>query len=228
MNFSQLTDGDHTLKLEMSDNVATPTTIERKITVVRVGGYSLLSNLSLLNADANADGQKVVITDASAQEQGTSNAQGVKLTLEWRQDTQALAIIESKNTSNTATQSLRTQATAQRMARAETAAEPITANLENPSDLSPLTVGGKGLVSGWAFPVTAGASIVYVALRIDGTNIQAIPCCTNREDVASAYPNSPQALQSGFSTNVNFNELSSGSHTIGVEIRDSTGASLII
>ena len=230
VNFSQLTDGDHTLKLEMSDNVAAPTTIERKITVVRVGGYSLLSILSLLNADANADGQKVVITDATAQEQGTSNSQGVKLTLEWRQDTQALAIVESKNTSNTANQSsLRTQATAaQRTARADTAADLITANLENPSDSIPLTVGGKGLVSGWAFPVTAGASIVSVALRIDGTNIQAIPCCTNREDVASAYPNSPQALQSGFSTNVNFNELSSASHKIGVAIRDSTGASLII
>lgn len=229
VNFSQLTDGEHTLKLEISDNVDAPQTLERKITVVRVGGYVLLSNLSLLTADANADGQKVVITDASAQEQGTSNAQGVKLTLEWRQDTQALTIIESKNTSNTATQSLRTQATAdQRTTRADTAANLITANLENPSDSTPLTVGGKGLVSGWAFPVTAGASIVSVALRIDGTNVQAIPCCTNREDVKSANPNTPQALQSGFSASVNFNELSSGSHKIGVEIRDSTEASLII
>ena len=49
-----------------------------------------------------------------------------------------------------------------------------------------------------------------------------------REDVASGNTSFPQALNSGFATVVNFNELSSAKHMIGVEIRDSTGASLII
>jgi hypothetical protein len=230
VNFSQLTSGEHTLKLEIRDNVSAPVTIERKITVVRVGGFSFLSNLSLLAADANADGQQIVIRGAEAQESGTDTRREVKLNLEWRQDTQALEIVDSENTSDATTQNaLRTQATAvQRIARAETATDLIRANLENPPELDLLTVGGKGLVSGWAFPVTEGASIASVQLRIDETNIQAIPCCTNREDVASANTDFPQALQSGFATVVNFSELSSAPHTIGVEITDSTGASLII
>lgn len=233
VNFSGLSDGEHTLRLEIRDNVAAPTTIERQITVVRVGGFSFLDTLSLLAADANIDGQKVVIRQALAQESGTDASREVTVRLAWRQETQTLAIIDSENTSGTTTttssSSSQEQAVAaQRVARAETAADAIRANLENPPALDVLTVGGKGLVSGWAFPVTAGASIMSVYLRVDGANVLTIPCCTIREDVAIGNPDFPQALRSGFATVVNFNELSSKEHTIGVEIRDSTGASLII
>ena len=115
----------------------------------------------------------------------------------------------------------------ERIVRAEET-DAIRANLENPPPLALLTVGGKGLVSGWAFPLASSASIASVHLRVDGVNIQTIPCCTIREDVASGNTGFPQALRSGFATVVNFNELSSAKHKIGVEIRTSTGASLVI
>lgn len=231
-NFSGLTEGDHILRLEIRDNIAAPTTIERQITVVRVGGFSFLSSLNLLAADANTNGQEVLIREAFAEEAGTDggvNQQEVTVRLAWQPETQSLAIIRSENTA-AATQSAAVQpppVAVERIVRAEET-DAIRANLENPPNLVLLTVGGKGLVSGWAFPLASGASIASVHLRVDGVNIQTIPCCTIREDVASGNTGFPQALRSGFATVVNFNELSSATHKIGVEIRTSTGASLVI
>jgi YVTN family beta-propeller protein len=231
VNFSGLTNGDHTLRLEIRDNVAAPTTLERQITVVRVGGFSFLSSLNLLAADANATGQEVVISQVLAEEAGTTGeVQEVTVRLAWQPETQSLAIVRSENV-GAATQSAAVQqppVAVERLVRAEDAVDTIRATLENPPDFTFLTVGGKGLVSGWAFSATAGVSIVSVHLRVDGTNVQTIPCCTPREDVASANTDFPQALRSGFATVVNFNELSSAEHKIGVEIRDSNGVSKII
>src|SRR5690606_27244046 len=55
-----------------------------------------------------------------------------------------------------------------------------------------------------------------------------IPCCSARADVAQAFPDNPKAQQSGFGALTNFNLLSNGAHTIGVEAQDSTGASRVV
>lgn len=232
VNFSGLTAGDHTLRLEIRDSAGALTTIERQITVVRVGGFPFLNNLNLLAADANATGQEVVVTGAFAEELGTDGVihqQEVTVRLAWQPETQSLVLVRSENVGS-ATQSavtLQPPGAVERIVRAEET-EAIRANLENPPNLILLTVGGKGLVSGWTFPLAANVSIASVHLRVDGVNLQTIPCCTNREDVASGNTGFPQALRSGFATVVNFNELSSGKHKIGVEIRTSAGASLVI
>ncbi|MSQ47905.1 MAG: YncE family protein [Deltaproteobacteria bacterium] len=232
VNFSNLTNGNHTLRLEIRDNVAAPTIIERKITAIRVGGFSFLNSLNLLAADANIDGQEVVIKKILAQNSGDAPQETKEVTvrLAWQPRTQTLNLIRSENSGTSAQSAAAPQppVVIERIVRAEEPADTIRATLENPPAFASSTVGGKGLVSGWAFSATAGVTIASVHLRVDGVNVLTIPCCTAREDVAAGNKDFPQALRSGFATVVNFNELPSAKHKIGVEIRDSNGVSKII
>jgi YVTN family beta-propeller protein len=231
VNFSNLTAGDHTLRLEIRDNVAAPTIIERKITAIRVGGFSFLNSLNLLAAEANIDGQEIVIKQVLAQDaDAATDDREVTVRLAWQQETQTLALIRAENsgTSSQSTAAPQSPTPIERIVRAEGEADTIIATLENPTAFASSTVGGKGLVSGWAFSNKTGVSIASVHLRVNGVNVQTIPCCTARADVASGHPDFPQALRSGFAVVVNFNQLPSAKYKIGVEIRDSNGVSKII
>ena len=138
-----------------------------------------------------------------------------------------MGIVSSENTDNPTNPNKNTTAllaaTTPRDSRAEDSGT-IQANLENPASTA-TTLSGKGLVSGWAFSTTPGATIASVQLSIDDVPIQKIPCCTPRQDVAQANTTFPQALQSGFATEVNFNDLDpSKAHTLNVVVTDSTQA----
>src|SRR2546422_8335858 len=58
-------------------------------------------------------------------------------------------------------------------------------------------VSGISAISGWAFSSDPQARVT-VQFRIDGGASNAILCCRERADVAQHYPNTPQALKSGF------------------------------
>ena len=105
------------------------------------------------------------------------------------------------------------------------AAAEIQATLESPPNKQ--TVTGIGVVAGWAFSTDSQATVT-VKLRVDDKVIGDIAWPGQRGDVAANFPSQPQAVNSGFAVGVNFSELSSGSHKIGVEISDSRGASKII
>jgi len=96
--------------------------------------------------------------------------------------------------------------------------------LEGPEDGQ--EVAGIGIIRGWAFSDTAGVSITQVTLVVDGTSVTSIPCCSERGDVVAAFPQLPSenTLNSGFGITQNYNLNTAGTHTIGVEVRDSSGA----
>jgi len=90
----------------------------------------------------------------------------------------------------------------------------VVANLEIPAQDQ--TVGGIGLLSGWAF--VQGGEDVRVQLRIDGvTQDTRLACCTARADVDAEVPGAPD--NTGFGMLVNFSELTPGPHLIGVDAR---------
>ncbi len=62
----------------------------------------------------------------------------------------------------------------------------ILAHLEGPADGQPIA--GVGIIRGWAFSDTAGVTISHVTLLIEGTVATAIPCCSERGDVADMLP----------------------------------------
>ncbi len=86
--------------------------------------------------------------------------------------------------------------------------------LENP--VNNQSVGGLGLISGWAF--VRGDKSVRVKLRVDGVTLdKQLACCTAREDVDAQVPGAPD--NTGFGMLVNFSNLSPGPHVIGVDAR---------
>jgi len=100
----------------------------------------------------------------------------------------------------------------------------LMADLEGPTNNQP--VSGIGIIRGWAFSDSAGVRISQATLRIDGKDITAIPCCSVRADVQSAFPQFPaeNTRNSGFGITFNYGNLTAGAHTIAVTIQDSSGA----
>ena len=103
---------------------------------------------------------------------------------------------------------------------------PLSTAFENPRGAS---ASGFGMVTGWAFANSSGANITNRELKIDPGTPEEISfdllCCFERADVSNVFPDRPQSLLSGFGTPINFNLLSSGSHTFEVTIQESSGAS---
>ncbi len=96
----------------------------------------------------------------------------------------------------------------------------IEFSFENPAQAQ--VVSGVSVLSGWAFSTEPGASVT-VRVRIDNGEASRLPCCSERRDVANAYSDYPQALQSGFGQVFNFGLLKEGTHTLTLEIEDTTG-----
>lgn len=227
-NFNILSADSHKVKIVVTDDKGSAAKeVEHTVAVIKPGGFEFLGQLDLLFAEARIDtkDQEIVLEKVQAREKGTSKAQQVTLRLAWRENTQTVGIVKAENVgSPTGIQSAQTfsGAPVQTEAAAETAA--IITTLENPVDQK--AVSGISVVSGWTFPTTSGATIGSVQLRVDGSPTIALPCCFARADVQKAFPDQPQALRSGFGSPLNFNLLSSGAHTIGVEVTDSAGGSL--
>ncbi len=238
-NFNLLSGESHTIKVAVSDGQGgSGSSPEISFTVVKPGGFEFLSLLDVLFADPSIDSQEIVLKKVTATEKGSNKQQEVTIRLAWQPNTQTLGIVKSENTGSSTTavqtaqaeqgQSTQTQAKQAVSVQVQAASDPaITVTLENPPDQK--TASGIGVVSGWAVSSTAaGATINSVQLKIDDDVQQSnnIPCCSERADVESAFPDQkPQSLNSGFGSLVNFNLLPSGSHTFGVNVQDSTSAS---
>src|SRR5262245_13535718 len=229
-NFNLLSSDSHTIKVEVSDDQGGSGSLpDVAFTTVKPGGFEVLSILDLLFADPSIDGQEIVLKKVTATEKGSGEGQEVTIHLAWQQSTQALGIVKSENTGSTTTAQTAQAEQATNMQTQAASDAPITVTLENPPDQN--TASGIGMVSGWAVSSNSGATINSVQLTIDNDAQQSnnIPCCSERADVASAFPDqNPQSLNSGFGSLFNFNLLSSGSHTFGINVQDSTNASAAV
>jgi YVTN family beta-propeller protein len=226
-NFNLLPD-TATITIAVSDTAGSaPQNREAQVTVVKPGGFQFLSQLDLLfidSVDFHNDRTEIEIAGVIVREKGTSNSEEVTIRLAWQENLQNLGIVHSETT--TQSEANRAVATITESTRSQTENDTIQLMLENPP--AQRSVSGIGVVSGWTFSSTPDATITSVRQRIDGNTVGTIPCCAERADVQAAFPEQPQALQSGFGALTNFNLLTSGSHTVGVEVQDSTNASRIV
>jgi hypothetical protein len=100
----------------------------------------------------------------------------------------------------------------------------VTYTFESPGEGE--VASGVAIIRGWAFADTAGTSLTEVRLLLDGQPSGPIPCCSGRQDVATAFPSNANALNSGWGITFNYGNLSDGHHTVGVRLGDSTGTAL--
>ena len=80
---------------------------------------------------------------------------------------------------------------------------------------------GVANVRGWAI---ASAGVDRIELFVDGDYLTDIPSGARRNDVAQAFPDYPDSLQSGFSMVYNYQKLTPGPHTMTIRVVDKEGA----
>ena len=100
-----------------------------------------------------------------------------------------------------------------------TLADPMVLTLEEPQDGGTYT--GISNLRGLAI---AESGIEKIELDIDGVYAFDIPMGGSRGDVGSAYPDFPNASQSGFSMAFNYKALASGSHQVTARALSNDGA----
>ena len=223
-----LSDGIHTIGIEVEDVVGNTTVQNHTVTVVRPGGFEFITEPSLLDSKGDVsidvDAQEVEIRDVKVTGvDPEAQVAEVTLRLAWQPNIQQLTVVGSKTLSEVNPEEAGGESD-------DTPSQPddggpITAVLENPPGQTVailVTAGGIGTVSGWAFSKNPDTTIAQIMLRVDGatpTNIdENIPCCSERTDVSAVFPQAPPTT--GFGALVNFNRIESGQRMIGVEIQD--------
>jgi hypothetical protein len=166
----------------------------------------------------------VIVRDKASQQQ-----KGINLRLGWFASSQSFGMIHSTTlTQFSATPSGFASAWSvlwekvKGVIASAYAAPGVVATFEGPE--AGQIAAGIGVLRGWAFADTPGATITEVQLVIDGTVQGTVPCCSARGDIATAYPGNANALNSGWGATFNYGLLNSGFHTFGVQIADSVGA----
>jgi hypothetical protein len=218
VNYGNLSSGSHSIGVEIRDSSGATQNITHAVTVVRAGSSQFLDQLDLNSVTAKREGQDVILTGIRVRDKVSQQVLQITTRLRWFRNIQGLGLVES-STTGTATLQVR-------QSRAQTAAtgaeiSPIKALIESPSNGQ--TVAGIAVLRGWVFS-GAGRTIRKVELSVDGNFLAAVPCCSLRSDVAAGFPNTPEALNSGFGITVNYGGLTTGVHTIAIKVEDSAGA----
>ena len=231
LNFNLFSEGSHTVAIEVQDAAGSPPQMqEHTVVVAKPGEFEFLDKLTLSaasNIAFSSDRQEIIIEGAQAEDKATGKQQQVNLHLSWQGNTQRIGGVAAENVGKPTGGS--SSGGTSNCTDTNTCLPPpaIQMTLENPSGGSTGAtteiLSGIGVVSGWTFSSTPGAAISSVRLRVDGEFAGEIPCCSERQDVQAAFSDQPQALRSGFGALLNFNLFASGSHTISVEVQDSTG-----
>ncbi len=84
-------------------------------------------------------------------------------------------------------------------------------------------VAGVDLVRGWGYGLGPGEQLAEIRLFLDAVQETTIVCCSPRPDVAAAFPDDGNALNSGWGLTTNWGNLSAGPHAVQVQYESSTG-----
>jgi len=87
------------------------------------------------------------------------------------------------------------------------------------------TLSGTVVLPGWVLDQQTNASALSLALLVDGMTVSTSPTRVARPDVCVVFSVSiyPGACQSGYQFSLNTSTLSSGSHTLAVQVTDAGG-----
>jgi hypothetical protein len=230
-NWGLLSSGSHTVRVKITDTKGEIfLTDTRSLSVVRPGESEFLDQFDLSGATAGIAGEELSVEGVIIRDKITQQRQRVNARFRWKLDAQALGMTQAETVAllpssrpplSALIASLPTWSLGWPIVGSAQAAPGLTTVFESPAEGQ--VVAGVALIRGWAFPEEAHASINDVKLLVDGQPSGTAPCCSGRGDVATAFPGNPNAFNSGWGTVFNYGTLSSGIHTIGVQIMDSTG-----
>ena len=220
-NFNLAGAGEHMLTLTITDSSGAQVTRIHTVTVIQPGGFEFLDQVDLSEATAERQEEDLLLSNVHIRDAITQQASIINARLRWFRNKQGLGLVEATTVGPASTiKTARPWLTGLRKAKTSAASLAPLASVENPGNGD--TVAGSALIQGFAV-ARAGRSITRVQLFIDGEPSFTIPCCSDRGDVAAAFPDEPNALNSGFGVTFNYGLLSSGVHQLMVEVEDSEG-----
>lgn len=217
-NYGLHPDGPHTFEIVITDNRGAQQTLTHSIKMVRVGGSEFIDSFDMSAARVELQGQDILLSNLQIRDKETQQLRKADTRLRWLSGMQGLGTVDATTLSPVATSISDPSNPA---ASTQTLVSELQTVFESPSDDS--TVAGVNVLRGWTF-APSGRSIQSVQLQIDETPPVSIPCCSDRPDVAQAYPGEPNARNSGFGITFNYGRLSPGLHTLNVRVEDSTGS----
>jgi hypothetical protein len=230
-NWATLSAGSHVVQAQIRDTSGELLTTEPiLVTVVRSGDFEYLDQFSLAEATSRVQGDALVVENAIVRDKASQQQNKITARLRWSSASQSLQTVETITTvavtSSWSSWATRFAAFATRLmafpvVSSAQAALGIVQSFESPENRR--AVSGIGVLRGWTFTDIPGQSIKGIRLLIDGQFGGVVPCCAQRGDVAVAYPEIPNALNSGWGLILNYGNLTDGPHTLDIEIEDSAG-----
>ena len=235
-NWGNLAAGAHTLQVvaTSSQGVRWESAVHT-IQVLKPGDVVFADRLSLAPAAVWLEAEELVLDGVVIRDKASQQEQAITAHYGWQTAVQGLRLVATAPVEPAPVATIRAPGRAGvarllaelgawgrwLLSPARVTATPgLTAAYEAPADQA--VVAGIGLIQGWAF-AAAGSEIATVTLRIDGAASGPAPCCSERQDVATAYPDELGALDSGWGLVFNYGNLAAGAHTIGVRITTEAG-----
>ena len=100
-NFNLLSEGSHTIAIEVQDAAGSPPQIqEHTVVVAKPGEFEFLDKLTLSSASNiafSSDRQEIIIEGAQAEDKATGKQQQVNLHLSWQGNTQRIGDVAAEN-----------------------------------------------------------------------------------------------------------------------------------
>ena len=235
-NWGNLAAGAHTLQVvaTSSQGVRWESAVHT-IQVLKPGDVVFADRLSLAPAAVWLEAEELVLDGVVIRDKASQQEQAITAHYGWRTAAQGLRLVATAPVEPAPVATIRAPGRAGvarllaelgawgrwLLSPARVTATPgLTAAYEAPADQA--VVAGVGLIQGWAF-ADMGNEIATVTLHIDGAASGPAPCCSERQDVATAYPDEGGALDSGWGLVFNYGNLAAGAHTIGVRITTEAG-----
>lgn len=220
-NYGNLAAGPHTLTVDIQDSGGAQARFTHPITVVKLADSAYIDRVDLTGASATREGQEVLIAGLRVRDKASQKIAQVSARLRWFQNLQGLGLVAATTTGPAGALAPLAVPVGVSATPSQAVAEIPHAALESPN--SGETGAGIAILRGWAI-APAGRAIQQVQLLVDGQPTLTVPCCSRRTDVAAAFPNEPNAANSGFGATLNYGNLTPGVHRLTVDITDSGGA----
>ena len=214
--YSALAAGAHTAKAVAYDSSGSVKESAISFSVVKFEESFIAdpNAVDLSNASCSVSGDEVSVTDAVV------SSDPLDMVLKWRTAEQGFEIIEIQGSGAGVAMLQQRQAMPARDAAAntETSGAALKVTLEEP--VSGEIHGGVGNLRGWA---VASQGIEKIEIYIDGGYAFDAPYGGARGDVGAAFPEVPNATESGVSLAFAYSNLAAGSHTIEAVARATDG-----
>lgn len=214
--YSALAAGAHTAKAVAYDSSGSVSESAVSFSVVKFEESFIAdpNAVDLSNASCSVSGDEVSVTDAVV------SSDPLDMLLKWRGAEQGFEIVEIHGSGAGVAMFQPRQAmpASDTAANTETLETILTVTLEEPVNAQ--VHSGVGNLRGWA---VASQGIEKIEIYIDGSYAFDAPYGGARGDVGAAFPEVPNATESGFSLAFTYSNLAAGSHTIEAVARATDG-----